>query len=40
VDRVFIPGSSFRAIQRRRIVFRSMPGADEVPAEEPAPDAG
>jgi hypothetical protein len=40
VDRVFIPGSSFRAIQRRRIVFRSLPGADEVPAEEPAPDAG
>jgi hypothetical protein len=35
VDAVFVPGSSFRAIQRRAISFVSVPSAEELglPAE-------
>ncbi len=39
VDGVLIPGSRFRAIQRRRLSFASTPAAAELGVE-PAPDAG
>jgi len=40
VDRVFVPGSRFRALQRRGVTFVSTPARNETGGPAPAADAG